>query len=223
MILRTNAYYQIVNNHKLSKRQVDVLCLYYGLEYSPKTLEEIGAEKGVTRERIRQIRNMALIRLPERLCNELKVVRQMQLPPAITRLTQTRIELRKKVEHHLFNRGVKITVDELRLIGCDIPLSLSSSIVEVCTWLHYNLKIKHFGRYMRWCPDCKAPRRMYNFRYGNNICYECFKKRQSDRFNNSDLVRGKAKKYARERYYKDVEKSRAYQRDYQKRKRATQK
>lgn len=48
----------------LREREVRVLRLYFGLEASePKTLEEIGAMLGITRERVRQIKERALERL----------------------------------------------------------------------------------------------------------------------------------------------------------------
>jgi RNA polymerase primary sigma factor len=42
-----------------------VLRLYFGLEdgHDPMTLEEIGALLGITRERVRQIKEKALVRL----------------------------------------------------------------------------------------------------------------------------------------------------------------
>jgi RNA polymerase primary sigma factor len=48
----------------LDNRDSAILTAYYGLDADePKTLEQIGAEMGVTRERIRQLRNRALDRL----------------------------------------------------------------------------------------------------------------------------------------------------------------
>lgn len=48
----------------LKTREAKVLRLYYGLDdQSPMTLEQIGAELGVTRERVRQIKEKALVRL----------------------------------------------------------------------------------------------------------------------------------------------------------------
>jgi len=48
----------------LKPREASVLRLYYGLdEQSPMTLEDIGTQMGVTRERIRQIKEKALLRL----------------------------------------------------------------------------------------------------------------------------------------------------------------
>ena len=47
-------------------RDAKVLRLYFGLDDGqPRTLEEIGRMMGVTRERIRQLRDRALIRLRE--------------------------------------------------------------------------------------------------------------------------------------------------------------
>lgn len=49
---------------KLTQRQADVLRLRFGLDDGrPRTLEEVGVEFGVTRERIRQIQDKALRRL----------------------------------------------------------------------------------------------------------------------------------------------------------------
>lgn len=49
---------------RLDRRESAILRSYYGLEAGePKTLEQIGSELGVTRERIRQLRNRALERL----------------------------------------------------------------------------------------------------------------------------------------------------------------
>jgi len=48
----------------LTPREKTVLAMRYGLEDdTPKTLEEIGGQFGVTRERIRQIQNEALKKL----------------------------------------------------------------------------------------------------------------------------------------------------------------
>jgi RNA polymerase primary sigma factor len=49
----------------LKDREAKVLRLYFGLEdgHDPMTLEEIGALLGITRERVRQIKEKALIRL----------------------------------------------------------------------------------------------------------------------------------------------------------------
>ncbi|MHB1167907.1 MAG: sigma-70 family RNA polymerase sigma factor [Longimicrobiales bacterium] len=49
----------------LKEREARVLRLYYGLEdgRDPMTLEEIGALLGITRERVRQIKEKALVRL----------------------------------------------------------------------------------------------------------------------------------------------------------------
>ena len=48
----------------LDSREAEVLSLRYGIGYSkPKTLEEIGAIYGLTKERIRQIENKALTKL----------------------------------------------------------------------------------------------------------------------------------------------------------------
>jgi len=48
----------------LSKKEVDVICAYYGLNgHQPITLEEIGYIYGLTRERVRQIKERAIRRL----------------------------------------------------------------------------------------------------------------------------------------------------------------
>ena len=48
----------------LSSREVEVICSYYGLNgYKPLTLEEIGYTYGLTRERVRQIKERAIRRL----------------------------------------------------------------------------------------------------------------------------------------------------------------
>ena len=59
---RDDAIYRSLE--KLDRRESMILRSYYGLNAEePKTLEEIGHEMGVTRERIRQLRNRALSRL----------------------------------------------------------------------------------------------------------------------------------------------------------------
>jgi len=47
----------------LRPREQRILRLYFGLEGEPRTLEQIGVLLGVTRERVRQIRDRALVRL----------------------------------------------------------------------------------------------------------------------------------------------------------------
>ena len=48
----------------LSKREADVLRLYFGIDMDrPATLEEIGAKFHLTRERVRQIKEKAIVRL----------------------------------------------------------------------------------------------------------------------------------------------------------------
>lgn len=60
---------------KLKPRQVDVLTLRFGLGgHEPKTLEEVGAIYGVTREPIRQIESAALKELAKG--NSGKLLRQ---------------------------------------------------------------------------------------------------------------------------------------------------
>ncbi|MDE0730810.1 MAG: sigma-70 family RNA polymerase sigma factor, partial [Longimicrobiales bacterium] len=48
----------------LKEREAKILRLYFGLDdQKPMTLEEIGSILGVTRERVRQIKEKALVRL----------------------------------------------------------------------------------------------------------------------------------------------------------------
>lgn len=48
----------------LKEREARILCLYFGIDGSdPLTLEQIGAQLGITRERVRQIKEKALSRL----------------------------------------------------------------------------------------------------------------------------------------------------------------
>jgi RNA polymerase primary sigma factor len=48
----------------LKEREAKILRLYFGLdEHEPMTLEEIGLTMGITRERVRQIKEKALSRL----------------------------------------------------------------------------------------------------------------------------------------------------------------
>ena len=48
----------------LSEREKEVITAYYGLnEFKPLTLEEIGEAFGLTRERVRQIKERAIRRL----------------------------------------------------------------------------------------------------------------------------------------------------------------
>ncbi len=52
---------------KMDKRDVAVLRMRFGLDDEEKTLEEIGKQFGLTRERIRQIEMQALGRLRENM------------------------------------------------------------------------------------------------------------------------------------------------------------
>jgi RNA polymerase primary sigma factor len=57
----------------LSPREMEVIASYYGLNgYQPLTLDEIGELYGLTRERVRQIKERALRRLRKSHSNELK-------------------------------------------------------------------------------------------------------------------------------------------------------
>ena len=50
--------------HALKEREAKILRLYFGLDdQQPMTLEEIGKILGITRERVRQIKEKAIIRL----------------------------------------------------------------------------------------------------------------------------------------------------------------
>ena len=63
---------QILN--QLSQKERDVLILRYGLDNNgvKKTLDEIGSQYGVSRERIRQIENRAIAKL-KKLCKNEKL------------------------------------------------------------------------------------------------------------------------------------------------------
>ena len=55
----------------LDSREHLVVCVYFGLEITqPRTLGEIGETMGVTRERVRQLRNRALAKM-RRTCGYL--------------------------------------------------------------------------------------------------------------------------------------------------------
>ena len=55
----------------LDEREVQIVRSYFGLgDNDPMTLEEIGDDLGVTRERVRQLRNRALSKLRDN-CGEL--------------------------------------------------------------------------------------------------------------------------------------------------------
>lgn len=71
----------------LTRREVEVLCLRYGLDSSgqPRTLDEVGLQLRLTRERIRQIEKMALRRL--RHSSPLQEIAQIPSAPNQTRFT----------------------------------------------------------------------------------------------------------------------------------------
>jgi RNA polymerase primary sigma factor len=59
--------------HKLDKKERNILVNYYGLEgQEPKTLEEIGEMFGISRERVRQIKDRAIEKLRRWHSDELK-------------------------------------------------------------------------------------------------------------------------------------------------------
>ena len=60
--------------NQLSQKERDVLILRYGLDNNgaKKTLDEIGSQYGVSRERIRQIENRAIAKL-KKLCKNKKL------------------------------------------------------------------------------------------------------------------------------------------------------
>src|SRR5690606_34141314 len=54
----------LLHSHEIGPRSAKVIMLYYGLDQrEPMTLEKIGAELGITRERVRQIRESTLVKL----------------------------------------------------------------------------------------------------------------------------------------------------------------
>ena len=58
---------------QLRQRDAEVLRAYYGLgSEEPRTLEQIGAQMGITRERVRQLRNRALSCLREECGQQLQ-------------------------------------------------------------------------------------------------------------------------------------------------------
>ena len=65
--------------NQLSQKERDVLILRYGLdnEGARKTLDEIGSQYGVSRERIRQIENRAMSKL-KKLCKNKKLARGLK-------------------------------------------------------------------------------------------------------------------------------------------------
>ena len=69
-----NAEEQEQEQDELSQKERDVLILRYGLDNNgmKKTLDEIGTQYGVSRERIRQIENRAISKL-KKLCKNEKL------------------------------------------------------------------------------------------------------------------------------------------------------
>ena len=62
---------------KLDERELKILVMRYGLSgQSPMTLEEIGKEFGLSRERIRQIEKEALSKLPSQLREVFESIRR---------------------------------------------------------------------------------------------------------------------------------------------------
>jgi RNA polymerase primary sigma factor len=56
----------------LNEREADILKFYFGLNgFQPYTLEEIGEELGLTRERVRQIKEKAIKKLKNQYRNRL--------------------------------------------------------------------------------------------------------------------------------------------------------
>ena len=56
----------------LGEREAEILRYYFGLKgYQPHTLEEIGDEFGLTRERVRQIKEKAIKKLKNQYRNRL--------------------------------------------------------------------------------------------------------------------------------------------------------
>ena len=56
----------------LNKREADVIRLYYGLNgVNPFTLEEIGSKFGLTRERVRQIKEKSIRKLKQNMRKKL--------------------------------------------------------------------------------------------------------------------------------------------------------
>jgi RNA polymerase primary sigma factor len=51
------------NSHKLNQKEKEILSKYYGVEDFRHTLAELGEIYGVTRERIRQIKVIALFKI----------------------------------------------------------------------------------------------------------------------------------------------------------------
>ena len=48
----------------LEEREYQIICAYFGLKnLRPMTLEEIGGTLNITRERVRQLRNRALVKM----------------------------------------------------------------------------------------------------------------------------------------------------------------
>ena len=72
LVLLEDVQAQLLN--QLSQKERDVLILRYGLDNNgmKKTLDEIGSQYGVSRERIRQIENRAISKL-KKLCKNEKL------------------------------------------------------------------------------------------------------------------------------------------------------
>ena len=61
--------------NRLSDKQRDILCMYYGIgDYEAMTLEEIGNKLNLTRERVRQIKDLSIRILKSR--NNCKILKQ---------------------------------------------------------------------------------------------------------------------------------------------------
>ena len=67
--LDTDQFYAAIKDAlaQCTEREAEILDLYYGLTDDPLTMEDIGMQFGITRERVRQIRNVALEKVEDRL------------------------------------------------------------------------------------------------------------------------------------------------------------